>query len=263
MLNGLRRLSQAILHPLLFRPTSAAEVWQPPPADLRVNDVELRTDDGTSIHAWWSVPPGWRPEQGAVHYSHGNAGNVSTRGEVLHRWHDLLGQAVLLYDYPGYGRSGGRPSEAGCYAAARAAWNWLRSTARVDAQRVLLYGGSLGGGPATQLALEQLHRALVLVSTFTSVRAMARLSFPWLPTGWVAGRTFDNLDKIRRVRGPVFIAHGTADQLVPFSHGEQLFAAAPHPKRFFPQKDYEHHHTPGVEFYHELARFLAECEHER
>ncbi len=244
----------------LFRPTSAAEVWEPPPSDLAVEDIELVTADGTRVHAWWSAPANWRPEQGAVHYSHGNAGNVSMRGEGLRRWNELLGQAALIYDYPGYGKSGGLPTEAGCYAAAEAAFDWLTEIQSVPAERVLLYGGSLGGGVALELAIRRPHRAVVLVSAFTSVRDMARLAFPLLPTSWLVGTTFDNLSKIGRVRGPVFIAHGTADQLVPFQQGERLFAAAHPPKQFFPQVDYEHHHTPGPDFYVALQRFLANCE---
>src|SRR5437879_3895713 len=96
---------------LLFRPISPAQSWNEPPAELHAEDVWLPLAGGPTIHAWWCVPEDWRPEQGAVLYSHGNAGNLSHRGEGARRWLTLLNQAVLLYDYPGYGRSTGKTNE--------------------------------------------------------------------------------------------------------------------------------------------------------
>lgn len=240
----------------LFRPATFARDWVPPPPTLHVEDVELTGLRGLPVHAWWAAPQGWRPEQGALLYCHGNAGNLSHRGEGLRRWHDLLGLAVLIFDYPGYGRSPGRPSEAGCYAAADAAYDWLVEKQQVLAQRLLLYGGSLGGAVALDVASRRPHAALMLVSTFTSLRDMARRQFPWLPL-WLVSRRFDNLKKIACCHAPVFIAHGTADRVVPFDQGSRLFAAAPEPKQFFPMPGYDHNHTPGPDFYTALRDFLA------
>jgi fermentation-respiration switch protein FrsA (DUF1100 family) len=244
----------------LFRPTRAAQEWDPPPPGLVIQDVQLVAADGTSIHAWWSAPPGWSPVRGAVHYSHGNAGNLSMRGEGLRRWQENLGLAVLIFDYPGYGKSGGRPTGAGCLTAADAAYAWLSTVQQIPGERLVLYGGSLGGAVATTLAIRRPHRCLVLVSPFTSLRDMARLQFPWLPTRWLVGDRFDNLAKIGHTSRPVFIAHGTLDRLVPFSQGERLYAAAREPKEFFPMVGYDHHHSPGPEFYKALRRFLDRCD---
>jgi fermentation-respiration switch protein FrsA (DUF1100 family) len=242
----------------LFRPTRAADGWFEPPAGLAVRDVELTSADGTPLHAWWVEPPGWKPGQGALLYCHGNAGNLSHRGEGLRRWRDRMGLAVLIFDYPGYGRSGGKPTEAGCYAAADAAYDWLTEAQGVRGEDVVLYGGSLGGASAIDLAARRPFRALVLVSAFSSFGDMAQKTFPWLPARRLVRNQFDNLTKIATLPGRVFIAHGTADRLVPFGHGERLFAAAPGPKRFFPMQGHDHNDVPGPDFYEALRRFLDE-----
>jgi fermentation-respiration switch protein FrsA (DUF1100 family) len=250
---------RALENALLYRPIRAVEEWLPPPND-RVEDIELITAEGTRIHAWWCPTEGWHPEQGAVLYSHGNAGNLSHRAEGIARWQQHMGEAVLIYDYPGYGKSTGRPSEPGCYAAAHAGYDWLTGDKQVAPERILLYGGSLGGAVAVDLASRRPYRAMVLVSTFTSIPDMARIVYPWLPTRWLIRNRFDSLSKIARCRRPLFIAHGTGDRLIPFSQGQRLFAAANEPKQFFPMSGYDHYHSPGPEFYQVLREFLARAE---
>jgi fermentation-respiration switch protein FrsA (DUF1100 family) len=250
------RVLRAVENRFLFRPLTAADDWGPPPPGLNPRDVELTSADGTRIHAWWVTPEGWVPGQGAMVYCHGNAGNLSHRGENLRRWRDTMGQAALIFDYPGYGKSGGRPSEAGCYASGDAAYDWLTQQ-HVPPGRILLYGGSLGAAIATDLASRRPHRALVLVSAFTSFPDMARTVYPWLPLRRLLSNRLDNLAKIGRAGGPVFIAHGTADRVVPFAQGERLFAAAREPKEFFPLHGYDHNHTPGPDFYQAVRDFLA------
>jgi fermentation-respiration switch protein FrsA (DUF1100 family) len=244
---------------LLYRPIRAVEEWLSPPND-RVQDVELFAVSGTRLHAWWCPTEGWRPEQGAVLYCHGNAGNLSHRAEGIARWQAQTGQAILIFDYPGYGKSHGRPDEAGCYAAADAAYDWLTVEKHVRPERILLYGGSLGGGVAVDVASRRPYRAMVLVSTFTSIPDMAQVVFPWLPARWLVRNRFDSLSKILRCHRPLFVAHGTADRLIPFRQGERLFAAAPEPKRFFLMTGYDHNHSPGPEFYAALREFLAKTE---
>ena len=124
-------------------------------------------------------------------------------------------------------------------------------------ERVLLYGGSLGCAVATDLACRRPRRGLVLVSPFTSIPDMAQKQFPWLPGRWLVRQRFDSLAKIGCCRVPVFIAHGTADRLIPFAQGERLYQAANEPKCFFPMPGYDHNHTPGSDFYDALRDFLA------
>jgi fermentation-respiration switch protein FrsA (DUF1100 family) len=242
----------------LFRPARAADCWWPPPAGLAVRDVELTSADGTRLHAWWAEPEGWRPERGAVLYCHGNGGNLSGRGDSVRDWRDALGLAVLIFDYPGYGKSAGRPTEAGCYAAAEAAHAWLVGEQKVRPEDVVLHGGSLGGAIAAELAARRPFRMLVLVKTFTSFADMAQKTFPWLPLRWVVCARLDTLGKIGTLRGPVFVAHGTADRVVPFAQGERLFAAAREPKRFLRLEGQGHNEPPPAEFYEAVQAFLAE-----
>jgi uncharacterized protein len=246
----------------LFKPCPADQDWVGPPAGLTVEDIDLTSPDGTRLHAWWSKPEGWHPVHGALLYCHGNAGNLSHRGEALRRWHKTHGLAVLIFDYPGYGRSSGKPTEAGCYAAGDAAYAWLTAVAKVPADRVILYGGSLGGAIAIDLATRHPHRAVVLISAFTSFPDMAQKTFPWLPARWFVRNQLDNLKKIVTLKSPIFIAHGTADRLVPFTQGERLYQAANEPKRFFPMPGFGHEQVPVEELHAAIHRFLAETDGE-
>lgn len=235
----------------MFRPTTAAEGWEPAPEEIRAQDVTLQGD----IHAWWCPTANWRPEDGAVLYCHGNAGNLSFRAEGVKRWQDRLRLPSLIFDYPGYGKSPGVPTEANCYAAARAGYDWLRGKG-VRGDEIVLYGGSLGVAIAIELGRQLPYRALVLVSGFTSIPDMAALQFPWLPIRRLLHHRFDNLAKIADCPGRVFIAHGTADHMIPFRHGELLFEKAREPKEFFAQEGYDHNNAPGPEFYDRVAAFL-------
>jgi uncharacterized protein len=238
---------------LLFHPAAARD-WSPPPDPLRTQDIELTTIDGTSIHAWWCPPANWEPSHGAVVYCHGNAGNLSHRGDAAMLWQKETKQAVLLFDYPGYGRSGGKPTEAGCYAAADAAYAWL--VEKVPAENILILGTSLGGGVAVDLASRKPHRALVLLGTFTSIPAMAQRIYFWLPTRLLVRNRFDNLAKIAQCSRPVFVAHGTVDNLIPMDQGKQLFNAASEPKQFFPLAGQGHDEFVPPEFFASLNAFL-------
>jgi fermentation-respiration switch protein FrsA (DUF1100 family) len=237
----------------IYHPATAAEDWAAPP-DPRIQDVYLPLPTGERVHAWWLPVPG---AAGAVLYAHGNAGNLSHRGPSIVRWADGLNCSVLIYDYPGYGRSTGVPGEPSCYAAAAAAWDWLTQEQRVEPRRILLLGASLGGAMATELARQHDGRALVLIKTFTSVPDMAQQMFPWLPARYLVRHRFDTLSKITQVHRPVFIAHGTADRVIPFGHGERLFAAANEPKEFLRLNGEDHNDPLPGDFFTRLSAFLA------
>jgi uncharacterized protein len=166
---------------------------------------------------------------GHVLLCHGNAGNVGDRLPHV----ALLSAAgfdVLAFDYRGYGRSTGRPSEDGTHRDARAARDALLRQDGVDAARVLYLGESLGGAVALALAVELPPAGLILQSTFTSVRDMARLHYPFIPRALVPD-AYPSLRLIRRLRAPLLVLHGARDRIVPLMHGEALFEAAPGPKR--------------------------------
>jgi pimeloyl-ACP methyl ester carboxylesterase len=242
---------------MLYPGATYARPWREPRPDLNVRDVNLTAGDGKAIHAWFSAPSGWRPEVGAVLYSHGNGSDLSQKQGNQRRWQLALGRAVLVYDYPGYGKSGGRPTEAGCYGAAEASYRWLVEEQKVPAREVVLLGSSLGTAMATELASRHDNRLLVLIGAFTSFPDIAQWTVPWYPSRWLVSNQLDNLGKIDRVRGPVFIAHGTADRKVPYWMGERLFQRAPQPKRFYPLAS-GHQHPAQPEFFEAVRAYLDE-----
>lgn len=195
----------------------------PPPTYPDGSDIRrIPAPEGVTLAARYLPCPDARY---TVVYFHGNAedlGSIAPRLELLR---DRLHVAVLGWDYPGYGRSGGSVGEPETLRAARAVLDYVTGTLGVPPDRVVLYGRSLGSGPAVDLATSRSCRALVLESAFTSVfRVLTRVRI--LPFD-----KFANLEKMPRVKCPVLVIQGTADATIPFSHGRRLFAAAPEPKR--------------------------------
>jgi fermentation-respiration switch protein FrsA (DUF1100 family) len=239
---------------MVYPATPAAERWEPPPSPL-IEDVELPLADGTRVHGWWLPRPGG---DGALLYLHGNGGNLSQRGPLLVEAGARLNVSVLIVDYPGYGKSTGHPSEEGCYAAADAAYRWLTAEgkAKVPAERVIVFGVSLGGGVAVDLASRQPHRALVLANTFTSLPDVGQNLYPWLPVRWLMHNQFNSLRKIGDCHRPVFISHGDRDTFIPTSQGEKLFAAANEPKTFLAVEGADHNTALTPVFYAKLRQFL-------
>lgn len=244
---------------LVYFPNRADHVWQPPPPG-EVEDVWFTSADGTRLHGWW-LPH--ENAETAVVVSHGNGGNLSDRGWLGRELRQWLGRPVLLYDYPGYGKSDGTPSEVGCYAAGDAAIRWLSDVKKIQPGRVVLFGESLGGGVATELATRHDHEALVLVKSFTSLPAVAKQIYPWLPAHTLMRNRYDNLSKLPRLTRPVFIAHGTEDRLVPFAHGQSLYAAANEPKALLPLDGHGHNDWLPEEFFVALKRFLDDHGHQQ
>jgi fermentation-respiration switch protein FrsA (DUF1100 family) len=244
----------ALENRFVYHPLPAARAWKEPP-DPAVQDLFLDLPTGERIHAWW-----WpRPDTTrAIIYCHGNAGNLSHRGGGLGRWADTLEGSILIFDYPGFGRSTGSPTEASCYAAGEAAWAWLNTEQKIPADEIVLIGASLGGAVATDLAQKHGCRALVLIKAFTSIPDMASSWFPWLPARYFVRQQFDNLSKLPSIHVPVFITHGMADRTIPFSHGERLFAAANEPKEFIPLPGNDHDDRLPDELFARLRQFVTE-----
>lgn len=240
---------------MVFHPCSPAKSWNAP-VEPDTQDVAMASPNGATVHGWW-LPP-HEPAAGAFLVAHGNGGNLSHRGQLAADLRRTTGAGVLMFDYPGYGKCEGKPTEAGCYDAAEAAYRWLTTAAKIPENRVVLLGESLGGGVAVELATRHDHRALVLVFTFTSLPAAAKYHFPFLPVHMLMRTRFDNLSKIGQCRRPVFIAHGTTDGVIPFSQGETLFAAANAPKEFLRLDGVGHDIGLGDRLCVPLAKFLAD-----
>lgn len=194
---------------------------------LEFEDVTLPTPDGERLHAWFLPARG--DARGALLLSHGNAGTIENRLGIA-RFFVEAHVSVLLYDYRGYGRSTGSPSEEGTYTDARAAWKELVEKRSFAPARILLYGESLGGGVSVQLATEVKSGGLILHDTFSSLDDAAAHHYPWLPVRWLLRTHYDNLGKIQRVQAPLFVIHSPDDEVIPFAQGQRLFAAAVEPK---------------------------------
>lgn len=237
---------------LLFHPakTSPAEYQAPPPP---LQDLELHATDGTKIGARWCPHS---QGQGAILYCPGNGGNLEGRTTFVRELGQRLGESVLIFDYPGYGRSEGVPSEAGCYAAADAAYLWLVESQNIAPERIILYGESLGGAMAVELASRRPHRALVLVRTFASLSGVAQAHFS-LAAGLLATKRFDNESRLAQCQRPVLIAQADHDRVIPFEQGERLRSACAARRIEFDRLcDLDHNDPLPERFYTYLRRFL-------
>jgi hypothetical protein len=195
-----------------------------------VEDVWLLTADGVRINAFYHSDPASKQ---VLLWFHGNAENIGYDLDHL-RALARIGVNILAVDYRGYGKSEGKPDEAGVYRDADAAYNHLVNQRHFRAQDIVIYGHSLGGAVAVDLAYRRPCGGLIIESSFTNARAMARRMFALPLIEYVVKSRFDSLRKISEVRAPVLIVHGTRDEVIPFAMGQQLFAAAREPKRFFP-----------------------------
>jgi fermentation-respiration switch protein FrsA (DUF1100 family) len=249
---GILVLLLALERRLIFYPLTAAQEWRAPP-DSRITDVRLVSSTGERIHAWWLPHPN---AIGALLYSHGNALNLSHRGGSIVRWAQELKVSVLIYDYPGYGKSTGKPEEVNCYSAAEAAWDWLTNQEKIDPQRIVLVGASLGGAMATELSAKHDCRALVLIKAFTSIPDMASHRFPWLPARYFVRNRFDCASRLAESRCPTFIVHGTDDQVVPYFCGEKLYSIAREPKEFLRLAGNDHNDALPADFFARIRSFL-------
>ncbi|MGD8559629.1 MAG: alpha/beta hydrolase [Gammaproteobacteria bacterium] len=222
-------------------------------------DVWLTTADSVDLHGWYI--PAKQNGTKTVLFFHGNAGNISHRGESVLLFHEL-GANVLIFDYRGYGKSYGEPSEAGLYDDARAAWRYLTEDRKIAAQDIVLFGRSLGAVAAIKLATEVQPAGVIAESPFSSARDMARQMFPWLSYIIVVRFDFNNVENIRQVTRPVLILHSPEDNIIPYNLGRRVFEAANEPKTFFQMKG---DHNSGFiesqpEYGQQLETFIANPE---
>jgi fermentation-respiration switch protein FrsA (DUF1100 family) len=209
-----------LLDALIFQPDFS--VPDPPPG---VRQRWIATPDGVRLHAWHAAGPATQP---TLIWSHGNGGNIASRADVLLAL-AARGLNVLAYDYRGYGKSSGRPSEAGVYRDAQAVYDSERRRG-VPAARIICFGESLGGAVSVPLASTRPCAGVAVVSTFTRLRDVARHHVG--PLAFFVGDQFDTLNRIRNIAAPILVAHGDRDDVVPYALGRRLFAAANQPKRF-------------------------------
>lgn len=234
------RQSSLVFLPEIDRGFSAS----PADIDLSFASLKLATTDGEILDGWIVPADTKREPRGLVILFHGNAGNIGHRLDYLRMFHDL-GLSTLIVDYRGYGRSSGTPSEEGTYLDAAALWHHATQVLGFPAGRIVLFGESLGGGVAAQLATANRPGALVLASTFTSVPDMGADLYPFLPIRLLARIRYETLERLPLIACPVLVIHSRNDDVIAFKHGQRLFDVARPPKQFL---EIEGGHNDGFVF---------------
>jgi uncharacterized protein len=223
-------------------------------AELPHEDVFFTSADGTKLHGWLVEHP---QPRAIVLYCHGNGDCVGYLGPYLKELRDEQRVTVFAFDYRGYGRSDGSPSEAGVLADGRAAQQWLAERTKKKPAEIVLMGRSLGAAVAVDLAVKNGARGLILQNASTSIPDAAARIYWFVPVRWLMKNRYDSLSKIGRYHGPLLASHGTADNLVPIDLGRKLFEAAGGPqKRFFTLEGRGHNDPEPPEYDAALDEFL-------
>lgn len=240
---------QGVFHPDKY----PAGDWQP--TVVLVQDAYFNSLDGVKLHGWYVRAA--EPKAHAL-LLHGNAGNVTVLAEslrILRARHQLT---VLALDYRGFGRSEGKPTEAGILQDARAARRWLAEKEGIAESDVVLLGQSLGGGVAIDLAAQDGARGLVLAGTFTSLPDVAQHHVPWLPMKLFMSMQMNSLRKIESYRGPLLLSHGEADEVIPYDQGLALYEACPSTsKRMITVRGGKHNDPQPEEYRAAFDEFIA------
>jgi hypothetical protein len=205
---------------------------------LKFEDVQLTTKDNVNLAAWF-VPAkdNDQIDKGVILFCHGNGGNISNRISYLPIFRDL-GLSTFLFDYRGYGKSEGKPSEEGTYADVEAAWQYLTQERQIPPQKIIIYGESLGGAIASYLAQKISQQdsknsagGLILASTFTSISDRAAELYPFMPIRFLSRFSYNSIDRLPIIKIPILVIHSIDDEIIPFHHGDRNFQVANQPKK--------------------------------
>jgi uncharacterized protein len=194
---------------------------------LSFEDQFVTTSDNVKINLWFLKNP---HAKSTIIFAHGNAGTMGDRLMKVKYFYDL-GLNVLIFDYRGYGKSEGHPTEQGIYCDAQAAYDYLKTRSDVDMNKIIVYGASLGGIAAVDLAVHRPIAALIVDSSITSARETAKIFYPYVPSFFMQLK-FDSINKVKKITIPKLFLHSPDDRTVPYSMGQKLFAAAAEPKEF-------------------------------
>ena len=245
---------------LLYAPGGSRALMDPPPElGLRVRRVELAASDGVRLVGW--VMPAGGGEGYWLLICHGNAGNISEAGRPQHyAGLRALGLSLFAFDYRGYGESEGAPTEQGLYRDAEAAYRYLRDTLGVPAERIVVFGHSLGSAVAVELVGRVPAAGLILDGALASVVERAQELFPYAPVRWIAASRYPSIERVGRLTLPKLFLHARADEVVPFAHGRRLFEAAAPPKRFVPLQGGhgDAFEVDSAAYFGEIGRFVRE-----
>lgn len=222
---------------------------------LAYDDVTIETSDGIPIHGWYVHADDPR---GTILFLHGNAGNISHRLDSIAIFNEL-GFDTFIFDYRGYGQSGGSTSEEGTYVDAESAWLYLVEQRGVAPHDIVIFGRSLGGAIASWLAARYDAGGVIVESSFTSAADMAASLYPFLPARYLVRLKYPADEYIAHARSPVLVVHSRDDEIIPFHMGEALYGSAPEPKELL---ELSGDHNTGfymnrVRYTEGLSRFLS------
>jgi pimeloyl-ACP methyl ester carboxylesterase len=209
---------------LIFQP-SRDDGRSPASVGIPFEDVYLRADGGVTIHGWWVAGS----SEKVIIFFHGHLGNMSHELASL-RFLRTTRHSVLMVEYPGYGKSGGSPSERGCYQAAEVAWSFLVDRG-AGAEDIVVFGRSLGAAVATYLASSRQCGGLVFHSGFTSMPDVAARRYPYLPARWFCRTKMNSLQMIKSCRCPLLLLHSEMDEINPIAKTLVVYKRAPGPKK--------------------------------
>jgi fermentation-respiration switch protein FrsA (DUF1100 family) len=244
--------SKIIYHPYKY----PQGIWDTSSFNIKVEDVFFQADDGTKLHGWYIPSSNARA---TLLWFHGNAGNLTHRLENIQQL-KALNLNIFIFDYRGYGKSEGKPSEEGIYLDSQAAYDILIREKNVSPRKLILFGRSLGAICAVEVAANNPAAGIILESVFTSARDMAGKVLPFLPIGWVIKSKFDAANKVPHLKLPKLFLHGTEDEIVPYELGRKLFSAAADPKEFYDIEGAGHNDTyfvGGGKYFAVLNRFIT------
>lgn len=194
-----------------------------------VQTVQFTTSDNLVLNSWYI--PAAAEDNPTILLFHGNAGNIGNRAIKAKFYHDS-GIGILLVGYRGYGGNAGKPTEQGFYRDGHAAYKFLHETKQIPANKIVIYGESLGSGVATEMMTHYDAAALVLEGAFISAASVAKYVYPFVPVDLLLKDRFDNIQKINDINGPLLMLHGSEDDVLPYWQGADLYNAAPSPKAF-------------------------------
>jgi hypothetical protein len=246
----------SLIENLLVYPTWSIGSGSWSPTDLEFEPVHFPSADGTRLYGWFFEHP--EPTISIVFY-HGNGEDISRLGHFANELRDRFDASVFVFDYRGYGKSAGRPTERGVIGDGHAAANWLAERSGTSVGQLVHWGRSLGGGVAVDVTSHHGGRALILDRTFTTIpdAAASHFLYGWFPVRWLMRNRFDSLSKIAAYSGPLFQTHGTKDRTVPYALGQRLHQACPsRDKSFLTLPDTDHNDPNPREYHQAITAFL-------